>query len=372
MIARITPGDSHGYGARRGIRRTGSDWHFDFITVAGTRLRYFESGTGTPVVLLHGNGSMIEDFVCSGILDHAASSFRFIAFDRPGFGYSERPPGREWGPLEQADLLLNALARLGVERPIVVGHSWGALVALAMALARPEDVAGLVLLSGYYYPVPRAAAIMASAASPFTSDILRNAGPCPPPHGSRHAAARFRAVRRPRAFQEGLPNGARHARVADEGRRRGSGDAARRRQGARPALWEAKRSRVHLIAGSDDRIVDTERAFRSPASGAWHQHIPPRPRVRPHGSPRRSRKSHGGDRCDRQGSPRKGTRTIAAATNPAAQLAAHRRKPRGGLRARIAAPGLRLRLRIAGGFGRCRRPRPARRRGRRRGRGGRP
>ena len=44
---------------------------FEFITVAGTRLRYFESGTGTPVVLLHGNGSMIEDFVCSGILDHA-------------------------------------------------------------------------------------------------------------------------------------------------------------------------------------------------------------------------------------------------------------------------------------------------------------
>ena len=40
---------------------------FEFITVDGTRLRYFDSGTGTPVVLLHGNGSMIEDFLCSGI-----------------------------------------------------------------------------------------------------------------------------------------------------------------------------------------------------------------------------------------------------------------------------------------------------------------
>ena len=57
-----------------------------------------------------------------------------------------------WGPSEQASLLLRALAHLGIERPVVVGHSWGALVALAMALESPEDVAGLVLLSGYYYP----------------------------------------------------------------------------------------------------------------------------------------------------------------------------------------------------------------------------
>src|SRR5437870_950122 len=120
-----------------------------FITVDDTRLRYLDSGAGTPVVLLHGNGSLIEDFVSSGIMD--APGHRFIAFDRPGFGYSERPRGRAWGPSEQASLLLRALAHLGIERPIVVGHSWGALVALAMALESPEDVSGLVLLSGYYY-----------------------------------------------------------------------------------------------------------------------------------------------------------------------------------------------------------------------------
>src|SRR5258705_14012339 len=84
------------------------------------------------------------DFVSSGVMDHA-SGHRFIAFDRPGFGHSERPRGRTWGPFEQADLLQRALMHLNIERPIVVGHSWGALVALAMALQRAEDVAGLVL-----------------------------------------------------------------------------------------------------------------------------------------------------------------------------------------------------------------------------------
>jgi pimeloyl-ACP methyl ester carboxylesterase len=49
-----------------------------FITVDGTRLRYLDHGKGTPVVMLHGNGSMIEDFVASGIMDYAPGH-RFIA-----------------------------------------------------------------------------------------------------------------------------------------------------------------------------------------------------------------------------------------------------------------------------------------------------
>jgi hypothetical protein len=55
--------------------------------VKDVRLHYVERGTGTPLVLLHGNGSMIEDFQSSGLLD-AAKKYRVIAFDRPGFGHS--------------------------------------------------------------------------------------------------------------------------------------------------------------------------------------------------------------------------------------------------------------------------------------------
>jgi pimeloyl-ACP methyl ester carboxylesterase len=130
--------------------------------------------SGIPVVLLHGNG-MIEDYVSSGLRGRTAMSHRVIAFDRPGFGYSERPRGRAWRPSEQASLLVRAFAKLGIERPIVVGHSWGTLVAIAMALGHPEDVAGLVLLSGYYYPKPRwDAAVLASSALPVVGDFLRH------------------------------------------------------------------------------------------------------------------------------------------------------------------------------------------------------
>src|SRR5262249_29125186 len=87
----------------------------DFVGVDGMRLHYFARGSGTPVVLLHGNGSMIGDFLSSGITERIASGHRVIAFDRPGFGYSERPRDRRWGPSEQARLLLRAFASLGIE-----------------------------------------------------------------------------------------------------------------------------------------------------------------------------------------------------------------------------------------------------------------
>ena len=96
-----------------------------FITVNGVRLHYFERGTGTPLVLLHGNGTMIEDFRCSGLIDLAAKKYRVIAFDRPGFGHSERPRSTMWTPAAQADLFAVALEQIGVPRAIVFGHSLG-------------------------------------------------------------------------------------------------------------------------------------------------------------------------------------------------------------------------------------------------------
>src|SRR5687768_7438671 len=123
-----------------------------FLEVDGVRLHYLERGAGPPVVLLHGNVVTAEDYLWSGVLDRVAERHRVVAIDRPGFGYSDRPKGRLWTPAEQAGLLRRAFTRLGLDRPVVVGHSWGTLVALALALDHPEVVRGLVLLSGYYRP----------------------------------------------------------------------------------------------------------------------------------------------------------------------------------------------------------------------------
>ncbi|UUR09343.1 alpha/beta fold hydrolase [Sphingomonas glaciei] len=145
----------------------------NFIEVDDVRLHYVDRGDGPVVVLLHGNGVSLDDFKASGVLALAAKSHRVIAFDRPGFGYSDRPRSRVWTPLEQGGLIIQALQQLGVQRAVVVGHSWGTLVALAIALEEPALVQGLVLLSGYYYGTARPDVVpMSAPAIPFVGDIL--------------------------------------------------------------------------------------------------------------------------------------------------------------------------------------------------------
>jgi pimeloyl-ACP methyl ester carboxylesterase len=145
-----------------------------FIEVDGARLHYIDRGEGSPVVLLHGNTVLLQDFAASGLIDRLAEHHRVIAFDRPGFGYSERPRGRLWTAHTQAQAIGQALARLAVGAPVVLGHSWGTLVALDMALGSASDVRGLVLVSGYYYPSARLdVALTAPAALPVLGDALR-------------------------------------------------------------------------------------------------------------------------------------------------------------------------------------------------------
>lgn len=145
-----------------------------FITVDGVKLHYLERGEGPVLVLLHGNGVDATDWEHSGLLDAAAERYRVIAFDRPGFGYSERPRSTVWTPDRQARLLHHALQELNVDSAIVAGHSWGTLVALNMGLQVPDFVRGLVLVSGYYYPSVRMDVMVgAPPAIPLVGDALR-------------------------------------------------------------------------------------------------------------------------------------------------------------------------------------------------------
>jgi pimeloyl-ACP methyl ester carboxylesterase len=144
-----------------------------FLEIAGVRMHYLERGTGPPVVLLHGNGAMIQDFTISGVFDRLAQSYRVIALDRPGFGHTSRPRSQVWNAAAQAELVHEALLRLGVGPAILLAHSWGTLAALSLALNHPSDVRALVLLAGYYFPSLRAHALALSpAAAPLIGDIL--------------------------------------------------------------------------------------------------------------------------------------------------------------------------------------------------------
>lgn len=123
-----------------------------FVEVDGVRLHYTEQGQGRPLVLLHGLATMGVDFQLSGLVALTARDYRVIIFDRPGYGHSERPHARSWDVLDQARLFQQAFKQLGLERPLVLGHSYGALLALALALEFPDAVSGLILESGYFYP----------------------------------------------------------------------------------------------------------------------------------------------------------------------------------------------------------------------------
>lgn len=115
-------------------------------TLGDVELRYVERDGGAPglppVVLLHGLPGTADDFARVTPLLSAAGH-RTIALDRPGFGFSEGG----YHPLkEQLAALDGLLDQLAVERPIVVGHSYGGTLALAYAASRPERVRGLVLV----------------------------------------------------------------------------------------------------------------------------------------------------------------------------------------------------------------------------------
>lgn len=121
-----------------------------FVTVDGVRLHYVSKGSGRPVVFIHGNDGMVLDFDLA-VLGAAAAKYRAIAFDRPGHGYSQRESDRIATLEVQSRLIHDALQKLGIKRPMIVGHSWGGALALDYALKYPDDTAGIVLLSGVAY-----------------------------------------------------------------------------------------------------------------------------------------------------------------------------------------------------------------------------
>lgn len=132
----------------------------DVISVDGVPVHYAVMGTGPDLVLLHGASGNLKDFTM-GFAQELAERYRVILFDRPGMGWTGRLPGHggpwnnsEETPMEQAALLQQAADRIGVTHPIVLGHSFGGIVALAWGLSRPQDTAALVLVSAVAEPWP--------------------------------------------------------------------------------------------------------------------------------------------------------------------------------------------------------------------------
>lgn len=123
-----------------------------FVDVDGQRVHVrVAEPQGPPrgdVVLIHGASGNGADMTTALAGPLTQAGFRVFAPDRPGHGWSVRPDDpAQASPARQAAILRAALEELGVRRATVVGHSFGATVAAALALDHADFVAGLALLA---------------------------------------------------------------------------------------------------------------------------------------------------------------------------------------------------------------------------------
>jgi pimeloyl-ACP methyl ester carboxylesterase len=117
-----------------------------FIDIDGVRLHYIDKGSGPVLLLIHGLAGQVLNFTHS-LLGRLTRDFRVIILDRPGSGYSLRPV-ESLAPLTAQALIISRFCQaLGLERPVIVGHSLGGAIALALALDHPEQVGALALIA---------------------------------------------------------------------------------------------------------------------------------------------------------------------------------------------------------------------------------
>ena len=131
-----------------------------FVDVGGgRRVHAVVRGSGPDLMLVHGASGNTRDFTLT-LTERLTDRYRVVVFDRPGLGYSDRVSAEPRGPFntvaespaQQAEMLHAAAVKLGVSRPIVLGHSYGGSVAMAWGLN--HDPAALVMVSGVSQPWP--------------------------------------------------------------------------------------------------------------------------------------------------------------------------------------------------------------------------
>ncbi len=116
------------------------------VDVDGMRIAYTRAGSGPPLVLLH--GAPTDHRTWQWMAPNLSRDHTVIAWDAPGFGQSSDIDDN-WRAGQFADALATFVAALGVQRPHVVGHSFGSILALSFFEHHPSLPASLVLLGGY-------------------------------------------------------------------------------------------------------------------------------------------------------------------------------------------------------------------------------
>lgn len=133
----------------------------DFVDVETARIHFLtrkkvaniENQGNAPVVLIHGSSGSSADMELA-FFDAFPDDIDLYAFDRPGIGWSKTKlsPLEMSNPMKQAEAIHMAVKKLKLDKPIIVGHSWGGAVAIAYAKQFGNEISGAVSLAGVAYP----------------------------------------------------------------------------------------------------------------------------------------------------------------------------------------------------------------------------
>lgn len=228
-----------------------------FVTVDGRRVHAVVTGSGPDLVLIHGANGGTRDFT-TALAPMLAGRYRVIVFDRPGLGHSDSLGDAGLDPAAQAAHLRKAAERLGADRPIVLGQSYGGAVAMAWALDAPDAVRGVVIVAGATMPWPGRGLgwwyeVAANPLARWTAVPLVAAW-YPYPAAKAAIDGVFRPEAAPEGYADriGVPLILRRAAIRDNARQVG---ALKRFVTAMKDRYPTLSLPVELIHGTEDRIV---------------------------------------------------------------------------------------------------------------------
>ena len=237
-----------------------------FVRAGGVDLHYLRRGSGPTVVLLHGRDGTLQEFTLS-VFDRLAEHYDVIAFDRPGYGYSERPADESLAIGVQARLLREALQALAVEDPILVGHSYGGAVMLRYLVDFPDHARGAVSLAGAaYVDEPPRGGLLALPIVPVVGPLLTHTlvTPIAPLVAASIYREAFAPAEPPAGFVEAIT--ALYARPGQFSASAAELAVMYDSVQAAAARYGSIESPLVILFGSEDRVLDVERDGRALAA----------------------------------------------------------------------------------------------------------
>ena len=128
----------------------GNKFSNETISINGEQLRLLQKGEGQPILFIHGTPGSIEDW--TPLIDPLSKDYKTIAFDRPGHGFSSANNYNRTLE-ENVEVVLELIKKLKLEKPLIVGHSYGGSISAHLAANNLVDSARYVIIDAPLYKV---------------------------------------------------------------------------------------------------------------------------------------------------------------------------------------------------------------------------